>query len=107
MIEQTPRLNLEPIRRQGTIVVNGRVLLNRSGIVIASLKFAPGATIAEHSASIEIDVLCLDDQGFVSIDGKSSTFRANGFIVWPAGVNHRLGTENAAMETLLVERNGE
>lgn len=107
MIEQMPRLNWEPIRRQGTVGVNGRVLLNRSGIVIANLKFAAGATIDEHSASIEIDVLCLDDQGFVSIDGKSSPFRAGESIVWPAGVNHRLWTENAAMETLLVERNGE
>jgi quercetin dioxygenase-like cupin family protein len=101
-----PRPNWQPIPRQGTVGVTGRVVLNRSGIVIANLKFAPGATIDEHSASIEIDVICLDGQGFVSIDGKSSPFRAGERVVWPAAVKHCLWTENAAMETLMVERTG-
>ena len=107
MIGQMPSLNWEPIRRQRTVGVNGRVLLNRNGIVIANLKFALGATIDEHSAAIEIDVLCLDGRGFVSVDGKSSPLGAGQCVVWPPGVNHRLWTENAAMETLMVERNGD
>jgi quercetin dioxygenase-like cupin family protein len=105
MIERMPRPNYEPLPRQGTVEVTGRVLLNRSGIVVANLRFAPGATIDEHSAPIEIDVICLDGQGFVSIDGKSSPLRAGDRVVWPAGVKHRLWTEQASMETLMVERN--
>ena len=104
MIEQMPRPRWQPVPRQGTMGVTGRVLLNRNGIVIANLKFAPGATIDEHSAPIEIDVLCLDGGGFVSIDGKSSPLRAGERVVWPAGVNHRLWTVTDAMETLMVER---
>jgi quercetin dioxygenase-like cupin family protein len=106
MIEHMPRPNWQPLPRQGTVGVTGRVLLNRSGIVIAHLRFAAGASIDEHAAPIEIDVLCLDGQGFVSIDGQSSPFRAGERVVWPAGVRHRLWTENDAMETLMVERSG-
>jgi quercetin dioxygenase-like cupin family protein len=106
MIEQMPRPIWQPLARQGAVGVTGRVLLNRSGVAIANLKFAPGATLDEHSAPFEIDVICLDGQGFVSIDGKSATFRAGDRVVWPAGINHRLWTENSAMETLMVERSG-
>jgi quercetin dioxygenase-like cupin family protein len=106
MIEQMPRPNWQPIPRQGTVGVTGRVVLNRSGIVIANLKFTPRAAIDEHSAAIEIDVICLEGQGFVSIDGKSSPLRVGERVVWPAGVTHCLWTEDSAMETLMVERSG-
>jgi quercetin dioxygenase-like cupin family protein len=105
MIEQIPRSTWQPLLRQGTVGVTGRVLLSRSGIVIANLRFAPGATVDEHSAPMEIDVICLEGEGFVSIDGKSSPLRAGERVVWPAGVNHRLWTSQSSMETLMVERN--
>ena len=80
------------------------MMLNRSGIVIAQLRFVPDATIDEHSAPIEIDVLCLDGEGFVSVDGKASPLHAGERVVWPANVNHRLWTGPSSMETLMVER---
>ena len=106
MIEPMPRPNWSPIPRQGTVGVTGRVLLNRAGIAVANLKFAPHATIDEHSASIEIDVLCVDGEGFVSVGNESWPIRAGERVVWPAGVNHRLWTQDAAMETVMVERSG-
>jgi quercetin dioxygenase-like cupin family protein len=84
--------------------VTGRVLLRRAGIAIANLRFEPNATIDEHSASIEIDVICLAGAGFVSVGTESSPIRAGQRVVWPAGVNHRLWTEGSSMETLMVER---
>lgn len=104
MIEKMPRPDWQPLRRRGTTGVSGRVLLNRSGIVVANLKLAPGATIDEHSAPIEIDVICLEGQGFVSIDGQSSPFHAGERVLWPVGIKHCLWTEDSAMETLMVER---
>jgi len=104
MIEKMPRPTWQPLPREGTVGVTGRVMLNRAGIVIANLRFAPGATIDEHSAPIEIDVICLDGTGFVSIDGQSSPLRAGERVVWPANVSHRLWTELSTMETLMVER---
>ena len=104
MIEQMPRPNWQPLPRDGTVGVTGRVLLNRADIVIANLKFASAATIDEHAASFDVDVICLDGEGFVSIGGESSPFRAGERVVWPAGVMHCLWTRGSAMETLMVER---
>jgi quercetin dioxygenase-like cupin family protein len=104
VIEQMPRPDWQPLLRTGTVGVTGRVALNRAGIVIANLKFAANATIDEHSAPFEIDVICLDGAGFVSVGGESSVIRAGERVVWPAGVNHRLWTDGVPMETLMVER---
>src|SRR5882757_8777576 len=106
MIEKMPRPNWEPLPRPGTVGVAYRVMLKRAGIGIANLKFSPNATIDEHSAPFEIDVICIAGEGFVSVGEQSSPFQAGQRIVWPPGINHRLWTENAEMETLMVERNG-
>ncbi len=104
MIERMPKPNWQPLPREGVVGVTARVLLNRDGIVIANLRFAAGATIDEHAAPMEIDVICLEGEGFTSIDGKTTRIRAGERVVWPAGINHRLWTDDSAMETLMVER---
>lgn len=106
MIEQMPRPNWEPLPRESGLGVFCRVLLNRSGIAIANLRFSPHSTIEEHSANFEIDVLCLKGEGFISVGKDVLPFRAGERVVWPAGIKHRLWTETDAMETLMVERNG-
>jgi quercetin dioxygenase-like cupin family protein len=106
MIEQMPRPHWEPVPRRGTVGVIGRVLLRRAGIAIANLRFAANATIDEHSAPFDIDVICIAGEGFVSIGKESRPFRAGERVVWPAGVDHRLWTREAEMETLMVERSG-
>src|SRR5207244_3337133 len=93
MIEQMPRRNWDPLRRPGATGVTGRVMLNRAGIVIANLRFSPNATIDEHSAPFDVDVICISGEGFVSVGEQSSPFHAGERVVWPAGVNHRLWTE--------------
>jgi len=72
-------------------------------MAVAALRFAANATIDEHSAAFEIDVICLGGEGFVSVGGKAMPFRCGEFVTWPAQVNHRLWTEDVAMETLMVE----
>jgi quercetin dioxygenase-like cupin family protein len=106
MIEHMPRAQWEPLARRGTFGVTGRVILKRAGIVIANLRFSANATIDEHSAPFEIDVICVAGEGFVSVGNESSHFRAGDRVVWPAGVNHRLWTQGTEMETVMVERNG-
>ena len=105
MIEHMPRPHWEPIPRRGTVGVTGRVMLKRAGIGIANLKFSANATIDEHSAPFEVDVICVAGEGFVSVGEESSPFRAGDRVVWPAGVNHRLWTRDTEMETVMVERN--
>lgn len=59
LIEQMPRARWEPLSRQGAVGVTGRVMLQRAGITIANLGFSVNATIDEHSAPYEIDVICI------------------------------------------------
>ena len=106
IVEQMPRSHWTPVPREGVTGVMGRVLLKRAGIVIANLRFGLNATIDEHSAPFEIDVICVAGEGFVSVGNDSSRFRAGDRVVWPAGANHRLWTEGMEMETLMVERSG-
>lgn len=81
-------------------------MLKRAGIAIANLKFSPNATIDEHSAPFEVDVICIAGEGFVSVGENSSPFHAGECVVWPTGINHRLWTEGAEMETIMIERSG-
>lgn len=104
IIEQVPRFHWTPLPREGVVGVTARVMLKRAGIAIANLRFAPNATIDEHSAPFEIDVICVAGEGFVSVGNDSAPFRMGDRVVWPASVNHRLWTEGTEMETLMLER---
>jgi quercetin dioxygenase-like cupin family protein len=79
------------------------VLLRRGRLVIANLRFAENATIDEHSAGFDIDIICLSGRGFVSVDRNAVPLSCGELITWPAGVTHRLWTEASRMETLMVE----
>lgn len=78
-------------------------LLRRERLAVASLRFEPHATIEEHAASFEIDVICIEEQGFVSVGDQTFAFRSGQRVVWPALVNHRLWTDVASMQTLMLE----
>ena len=103
MVKTVPRPEWQSLSREGTVGVLSRVLLSRGGTVIAHLRFATHATIDEHSAPFEIDVICFSGEGFVSVGGAVTPFRCGEFVTWPARVNHRLWTEDSVMETLMVE----
>ena len=101
--EPVPRPDWSPLPHPGCVNVDGKVLLHADDLLIAMLRFAPHATIHEHGAGRDIDVICLDGNGFVSVNGAMSPLRSSERIRWPAGCMHRLWTEAGAMTTLMVE----
>lgn len=102
-VRPVPKPEWQPLKRDGTVGVECRVLSHRRGTAIANLRFAPHSTIDEHSASFEVDVVCLSGDGFISIGSESSQFRAGETVTWPAHVSHRLWTQGSPMETLMIE----
>ena len=60
----------QPLPREGSVDVEFRVLLQRNRVVVANLRFAEHATIDEHSAASEVDVVCLAGSGYVSTGDK-------------------------------------
>lgn len=101
-----PRPDWSPVPRPGCVNVEGRVLLNQEGLGLAMLRFGPNGTIDEHAAGHDIDVICLEGSGFISIEDRVNQFRAGQWLRWPAGVVHRLWTADESMFTLMVERFG-
>jgi quercetin dioxygenase-like cupin family protein len=79
------------------------VLLHQAHLALAMLRFAPHATIDEHPAEHVVDVICLEGNGFTSIDGESATLVGGQRVTWPANHPHRLWTEDQRMLTLMVE----
>jgi quercetin dioxygenase-like cupin family protein len=93
-----------PVPRTGCVNVEGKVLLVREGLALAMLRFQPEATIDEHAAPHEFDVICVEGEGFISVEDRVNSFEAGQWMTWPAGRLHRLWTANHGMITLMVER---
>jgi quercetin dioxygenase-like cupin family protein len=101
--ERVPRPEWEPLPRPGCRNVQGKVLLREPSLGLALLGFGVRATIDEHSTDHDVDVICLEGSGFVSVAGVVAPFRAGERIRWPAGLDHCLWTEDGTMQTLMVE----
>lgn len=98
-----PRPEWSPLPHTGCVNVDGKVLLRDKPVSLALLRFGQRATIHEHDARIDIDVICLEGNGYVSVDGEAAVLQAGERLRWPAGCMHRLWTETSTMLTLMIE----
>jgi quercetin dioxygenase-like cupin family protein len=92
-----------PLPFEGCVNVSSKALLSFDHLGLAMLKFEPHATIHEHNAPMDMDVICLEGSGFTSVDGEWAAIKAGERVRWPAGKLHRLWTEEGEMVTLMVE----
>ena len=95
-----------PLPRAGCVEVEDRVVLVDETLGIAMLSLAPRATIDEHDATHDIDVVCLEGSGFTSVDEERSALNAGQVVRWPRKHRHRLWTDGSTMTTLMLERLG-
>jgi quercetin dioxygenase-like cupin family protein len=102
-IPPIPRPEWSPLPFEGCQTVAGQVLLRQTHLSLALLRFALGGTIHEHPADIDIDVICLEGHDMTSVRGIAAELHAAEQVRWPAGVAHRLWTEDSTMITLMVE----
>ena len=98
-----PRFTWTRLQHRGCQRVEARGLLHSENLALVMLRFEPGGTIHEHPAGFDIDVICLEGRGMISVGGVAVRIQAGERARWPAGVPHRLWTEEAAMVTLMVE----
>ncbi len=93
-----------PLPHQGVVGVDGKVIVVEDGLQLAVLRFAEHATIHEHPGETDTLVACLEGRGFTSVGAETAAIEAGELVRWPAGVPHRLWTEDSTMLTLMVER---
>lgn len=102
-VQPVPRPDWAPLPYEGCQRVEGKVLLRLDHLSLALLRFQPGGTIHEHPAPFDIDVICLEGQGFTSVGGAAAALHAGEQVRWPAGIPHRLWTDDSSMLALMVE----
>jgi quercetin dioxygenase-like cupin family protein len=105
-VARVPHPEWEPLPGEGHVGVEGRVLIREADFFIATLRFAPGASIREHPGPNDTLVVCLDGEGFTAVGEERAQLHASERAFWPAGIPHRLWTEDSTMTTLMVERPG-
>ena len=101
--EWVKRPQWSPLPYDGCTGVEGKVFLELAHLALAMLRFQPHATIHEHAAPFDIDVVCIEGSGYTSVNGNAASLHAGQKIRWPADYAHRLWTESDTMITLMVE----
>jgi quercetin dioxygenase-like cupin family protein len=98
------RLGWDPLPGEGVVGVTGRVLVREETFFVAQLRFGEHATIQPHAGDRDTIVVCIDGEGFTSVDDEASPLREGQQVRWPSGVVHNLWTEGSTMSTLMIER---
>lgn len=89
---------------EGCVNVEFKSFLHRDGrVALAMLRFGKNATVHEHPANFDVDVICLKGKGFTSVGKEQAPIQAGQRVHWPSGKPHRLWTTDAEMVTLMVE----
>ena len=105
-VKPVPRPEWSPAPHEGSRNVEGKALLRHPQVAIAMLRFGKHGTIHEHAAPMDIDVVCLEGRGMTSLDGEQAPLSEGECVRWPAGMSHRLWTEDSEMTTLMIEHVG-
>ena len=103
-VQTVPRPEWSPLPDEGCRNVDGKVLIAEKDLVVAMLNFGRDGTIHEHPTGHDIDVVCLEGRGKMSVEGEEMEIAAGQRARWPANKSHRLWTEDGEMLTLMIER---
>ena len=99
---QLPTQNMEELAQR----LNGLpILLNRPMLVVV-MYLEPHASMDEHSADVPILFLVTRGKGFVRIGGPTGETRsvtAGDAILWPAGLDHKVWTEDETLDAIVID----
>jgi quercetin dioxygenase-like cupin family protein len=102
-VQPVPRADWSPLNAPGCRNVDGKVLVAETEVTVAMLRFGLDATIEEQEADHETEVVCLEGNGFTSVDRLAAEIHTGERVHWPARHPHRLWTEGSLMVALMVE----
>lgn len=85
--------------------VNGLPILLNVPMQVEAMYLDPHASIDEHRAPNHILFMVIAGSGFVRLggpNGETQPVRAGDAILWPAGLDHTVWTEDKAMQAIVV-----
>ena len=102
-IRPVPRGEWTPLGSEGSLNVDGKVLMILDNLTVALMRFGPDGAIPERSAPYATDVICVEGGGFTEVSGEEGELTAGFSVRWPANATRRLWTETESMTVLVVE----
>jgi quercetin dioxygenase-like cupin family protein len=97
-----PTENLDELARR----LNGLPIVLDRPLLVAVLYFEPHARMDEHSAEQPILFLVVGGGGFVRLggpEGETRMMSAGDAVLWPAGVDHAVWTEDETLQAIVIE----
>ncbi len=79
-IDTVPRPEWSALPHEGARGVEGKVLLREEKLLLALLRFGRDATIHEHAGESEAIVVCLEGDGYTSVENESARLQAHGTV---------------------------
>ncbi len=86
--------------------MNGLPILLDRPVVVVALYLDPHGHMEEHSADQPVLMLVTGGRGFVRIGGPSGETRPvtpGDAVLWPAGLDHTIWTEDEPLQVILVD----
>jgi quercetin dioxygenase-like cupin family protein len=86
--------------------LNGLPILLDRPLLVVAMYVDPHGAMAEHSAPVPILFLVTDGRGFVRVGGPHGETRevtAGDAVLWPAGVDHAVWTEDEELAAIVVD----
>jgi hypothetical protein len=98
------RPDWEPVPMEGFVNVEGRVIFWDDTLGLAILRFGQHGSVHEHPGENDAIISCLEGRGYTSVGGETAPLESGQVVFWPAGIPHKLWTEDSTMTTLMCER---
>jgi quercetin dioxygenase-like cupin family protein len=99
---QLPTADLDALAER----LNGLPIILDRELLVTALYFEPQARMDEHSAEQPILFLVIGGRGVVRVggpDGETRLVAAGDAVLWPAGVDHAVWTDDDALQAIVIE----
>lgn len=94
-----------PLPKGGYENVEVKMLMGLEGeLRVSMMKIKPNGGMPTHQDKAEIEVICLEGSGFVSVGEDKIPFKMGDRVTWPPNTDHRLWTSDDEMITLMIEK---
>jgi len=86
--------------------INGLPIILNRRLIIAALYFEQHGSMDEHSSDVPCVFLVISGKGFIRVggpEGETRAVTAGDAVLWPAGLDHKVWTEDEELWGIVVD----